>query len=731
MSSTPSPSTPKKKRRGLPAGSVIFVIVLFIATLNFAALVPALNAIQDRVYAHQSEVAERVESELDGLLTDRAKVVTADLTSYPHIQDVFTEASTSTLAQELSGFFGPEFPDVASFSIVDISGDVLAHGTPSQIIVGKNIASNVANEDFFTKTLTQGTYSSVVQDASKKTVGILATKTIYSDSGALAGVAVVTLDVQKRLAGYAEGLLKNEGERIFLYDDSGYMLDSYDTSVIGKNISAVSYLVNAQLPYSQNSFNIALPFHGGYSTKVQERQSGVPSNTEIYVDAEGVRMQATLLSIPDLGLTVVFSEPYAEAWGAWREILALSTGGIVLFTLLSVFLVRKMMSSAYLARELEKGKRHTDAIVSNLVNGIIQYDAEFRILLINPTAATMLGIDPKKVIGKIVTPSVLQKAPQYEALVKVMYPAFADNVKKYAQKEGLPPIIEMKLAAPKEMELQVVTVPITTPAEEGAPETHWGYVKILRDVSREKAISRTKSEFISVAAHQLRTPLSAIKWVFRMLLDGDMGALVPEQHQLVQEGYDSNQRIIQLVGDMLNVARIEEGRFGYEFSDADITDLIEEVLAEYQLKAHEKNINLTFTKERIGIFKFDPEKMQLVLQNLVSNALKYTPKDGVIVVDLRRKDKNFIEVSVTDSGIGIPKDQVSKLFTKFFRASNAATSATEGTGLGLFITKNIVERHGGQMDIETEEGKGTTFRFTLPTNASLIPDHETVEWDGA
>lgn len=234
-------------------------------------------------------------------------------------------------------------------------------------------------------------------------------------------------------------------------------------------------------------------------------------------------------------------------------------------------------------------------------------------------------------------------------------------------------------------------------------------------IKRVQELDKTKSEFISIAAHQLRTPLSAIKWTFKMMIDGDIGDVTLEQKEFLKRGYITNERMISLVNDLLNVSRIEEGRFGYEFKVISIEDMIENLLKTIQPLIAEKNINFIFEKPKSSLRKIsaDEEKLMLAVENILNNAIKYTPPQGKITLLIEEKNNELI-VSVTDTGVGVPRDQISKLFTKFFRGSNVIRLQTDGSGLGLFITKNVIEKHRGRIALESEESKGTTVRIILP-----------------
>jgi len=242
---------------------------------------------------------------------------------------------------------------------------------------------------------------------------------------------------------------------------------------------------------------------------------------------------------------------------------------------------------------------------------------------------------------------------------------------------------------------------------------------------RERLISQMKSEFISIAAHQLRTPLSAVKWTLQMLNDGDIGALTSEQKEFIGRGYQVNERMIRLVGDLLNVARIEEGRFGYQLASVDFLKYLDESVEKFRHEAAAQGVTLKYSPPSTTLPKMmiDSEKMELVIQNLIENAIKYSKPGGSIEVTVKRLSKD-IEVTVADHGVGVPQHQIHRLFTKFFRGDNVVRMQTEGSGLGLFIVKNIVKNHGGDIHAESRENEGTKMIFTLPLSEQSIPKKE-------
>ncbi len=374
-------------------------------------------------------------------------------------------------------------------------------------------------------------------------------------------------------------------------------------------------------------------------------------------------------------------------------------------------------------RELAQAKVHIETVVENLTSGLVEYDNNFTVLRINHAAEEMLGLQRGSVIGKQIKPEDTTKR-ELESLARVSYPGLTPEVRKLPKEiSGLPgaDVHEIIIRYPLERELQVVTAPVLNPA---TGEMN-GFVKVLRDITREKMIAKSKSEFISIAAHQLRTPLSGVKWTMKLVMDGDMGPLNPEQLQYLTRGYETAQKMVGLVNDLLNVARIEDGRFGYEFKEADIMETLSVVSNNSKLAAKARNIEVEFIDNTGGVapFVFDVGKMSLAVQNLLDNAIKYTNPMGKVILEIE-KEGDYLKVKISDNGVGIPKSQIGRLFSKFFRASNVIHMQTDGSGLGLFIVKNIILRHGGDITVESEEGKGTTFVFVIPLKEELIPKEE-------
>ena len=240
------------------------------------------------------------------------------------------------------------------------------------------------------------------------------------------------------------------------------------------------------------------------------------------------------------------------------------------------------------------------------------------------------------------------------------------------------------------------------------------FVGIERDITKEKQIDRAKSEFVSLASHQLRTPLSTINWYAEMLLAGDAGKLNKEQRDYLEEVYKGNQRMVDLVNALLNVSRIELGTLAVDPKPTNLIDQAESVLNEIKPLIAKKKLRVIkkFAKN-IPEINLDDKLMRIVWQNLLSNSLKYTPEKGKIGVVIS-KDKTNVKIEVSDTGMGIPKYQQKNIFTKLFRADNVREHETDGTGLGLYIVKSVIEQFGGKVWFKSVENKGTTFYATIP-----------------
>lgn len=239
--------------------------------------------------------------------------------------------------------------------------------------------------------------------------------------------------------------------------------------------------------------------------------------------------------------------------------------------------------------------------------------------------------------------------------------------------------------------------------------------KLKNENERLKKANENKSDLISITSHQLRTSLSALKWILKMFIDQDVGKLTNEQNELVEKAYNSNERMLTLVNDLLTLSHTDNISISYNFKKVDILSLIDQTLFDFYGEINKKGIELIFLKpqEAIPFIDCDEEMIRIVIQNLIENAIKYSNSGGKVFISLKQKDDS-VEISIHDNGIGINAPDRENIFNKFFRAPNAIEKDKVGSGLGLFTTKNIIEKHKGKIWFESSDKLGTTFFIVLP-----------------
>lgn len=232
-----------------------------------------------------------------------------------------------------------------------------------------------------------------------------------------------------------------------------------------------------------------------------------------------------------------------------------------------------------------------------------------------------------------------------------------------------------------------------------------------------KGLDKAKSEFISVASHQLRTPLTATKWALEFLATGEKGRLSKDQKETVGELQEENGKLVRLVNELLNVSRLEENRVAIQPVPCDFTKIVKDIVHEFHPIAEHKKLKVIEKYDTLPLINLDAAVLGKAIHNIISNGIKYN-RDGKKLTVTITKEGGNASLTVKDEGIGIPKAEQDKLFQKFYRASNAASSNTEGSGLGLYIVKSAIELSGGTVRFESLEGKGTTFFVTLPLSGS-------------
>lgn len=238
--------------------------------------------------------------------------------------------------------------------------------------------------------------------------------------------------------------------------------------------------------------------------------------------------------------------------------------------------------------------------------------------------------------------------------------------------------------------------------------------ELKRTNDKLRALDETKDEFISMASHQLRTPLTSVKGYLSMVLEGDAGELNDQQRKLLNQAFTSSQRMVYLISDLLNVSRLRTGKFIIETAPTDLSKVIQGEINQLRETAGARDLTLDYERpDEFPLLKLDETKIRQVIMNFIDNAIYYTPAGGSIVVSLTTT-KQTVEFKVTDTGLGVPKKEQHHLFSKFYRAENAKRARPDGTGLGLFMAKKVIIAQGGAIIFKSQEGKGSTFGFSFP-----------------
>ena len=359
--------------------------------------------------------------------------------------------------------------------------------------------------------------------------------------------------------------------------------------------------------------------------------------------------------------------------------------------------------------KLQEAQAKDEALLGNLGEGVIAVDGSGRIFLFNKAATLLTGFPSQEAIGRnykevLVFEFEKEKQPVPDFIAAVF------------QKTSLTELPHIQIVTKYAQRIPVThsTTLITD------NERNYGVIIVLRNITRERQLDKLKDEFVSIASHELRTPMTAIKGLISMIFEGDYGAINEEMKEPLSDISASTQRLIELVNDMLDVSRIEGGRIKYQLNNINIADLIKEILVLMHPVALQKGIELRFLQsDGTQVIQADSNKVKQILSNLIGNSLKFTDK-GFIEVKYVVHDQLLI-ISVRDSGIGISPEDQKKLFSKFQQVTSSQLGRPVGTGLGLYISREFAKKMGGDLWIANSQiGEGSVFSFSVPLATSQL-----------
>ncbi|UCC94424.1 MAG: PAS domain-containing protein [Candidatus Omnitrophota bacterium] len=346
-------------------------------------------------------------------------------------------------------------------------------------------------------------------------------------------------------------------------------------------------------------------------------------------------------------------------------------------------------------RKVLTEKKSTDAVIRSIAEGLVVIDAQGKVIMMNPAAENLLGVEKKEKVGKSLVQDL--KDEQLLSLVKSSSEEEAKEIELMSPDDETKKILRASSAIVENEDGQTV-----------------GMVSMLSDITRQKELDNLKASFVSNVSHELRTPLIAVDKSLTLLLDKTAGPLSSEQEQFLSIASRNLKRLSILINDLLDISKLEAGKMELHYQSVSIKKVINEAVESFTNWAETKSIKLTKRiQDGIPEMNIDPNKIIQVLNNLIGNALKFTPDNGEITIEANTA-KGAVQISVKDTGSGIPQGDIPKIFDKFYQTAERAPTDISGTGLGLSIAKEIVDLHGGDIWVESNKSEGATFIFTLP-----------------
>jgi signal transduction histidine kinase len=342
---------------------------------------------------------------------------------------------------------------------------------------------------------------------------------------------------------------------------------------------------------------------------------------------------------------------------------------------------------------LEKSRLKT--IINCMGNGVMVANLNLEVVLHNPVLMQLMEIS-EKIENPVPISSIINNESLIDTLKKIQEGEASEN-------ESISQEINTGAHV-----LRAISAPAL-----GPDRNIVGTVTVLEDITAFKQLDQMKTDFVKMVAHELRSPLAAIKQQNHVLLEGLCGKLEEKQHELVSRGSSKIDGLLELINDLLDVAKIEAGKHAQRRVPTDIGQIIEETVTLIESSAKEKGIALSFSLKDLKPVQADPKNIEEIFSNLMTNAINYSPEGGQVTVTAQGQGE-YLEIKVKDTGVGIPPEELPKIFDKFYRVKNPKTRQVIGTGLGLAIVKAIVDAHYGTIDVESKVDKGTTFRILLP-----------------
>ncbi len=342
---------------------------------------------------------------------------------------------------------------------------------------------------------------------------------------------------------------------------------------------------------------------------------------------------------------------------------------------------------------LEKSRLRT--MINCMANGVMVTNRSMEVVLHNPVLMQLLDIK-EEIEAPVAISSIISDQVLIETLASILN-----------QREGKSEWVTQEIQAGARA-LRAISAPATGPQGD-----IMGTVTVLEDITPFKQLDQMKTDFVNMVAHELRSPLVSIRQLQSVILEGLTGPLNEKQKDYISRGMNKIDALLGLINDLLDIAKIEAGKYVQRRVPTDLARLIQEAITLLDPRAKKQGITITSEFHDLKPVQADPKNMEEVLNNLLTNAINYSPNGGTVAVRAAGLGE-FMEIEISDTGVGIPEEELPKIFDKFYRVKHPETRKVIGTGLGLAIVKSVIEAHNGTIEVESTPGKGSTFRIRLP-----------------
>ncbi|RLB17106.1 MAG: hybrid sensor histidine kinase/response regulator [Deltaproteobacteria bacterium] len=342
---------------------------------------------------------------------------------------------------------------------------------------------------------------------------------------------------------------------------------------------------------------------------------------------------------------------------------------------------------------LEKSRLRT--MINCMANGVMVTNRSMEVVLHNPVFMQLLDIK-EEIEAPVAISSIISDQVLIETLASILN-----------QREGKSEWVTQEIQAGARA-LRAISAPATGPQGD-----IMGTVTVLEDITPFKQLDQMKTDFVNMVAHELRSPLVSIRQLQSVILEGLTGPLNEKQKDYISRGMNKIDALLDLINDLLDIAKIEAGKYVQRRVPTDLARLIQEAITLLDPRAKKQGITITSEFHDLKPVQADPKNMEEVLNNLLTNAINYSPNGGTVAVRAAGLGE-FMEIEISDTGVGIPEEELPKIFDKFYRVKHPETRKVIGTGLGLAIVKSVIEAHNGTIEVESTPGKGSTFRIRLP-----------------